>query len=304
MIKLKIVIPILIVIGIFALINTTSSYNSNNIDNIYVGKFNNSVVMIEITQSNNSIDGNINQFIINEYREEKKYNLPITGYINDSNKIIINTDSKKISGTIEDDFLLINWDSFSDGTIKAVTFSKSNIYQYNKIVEELKAKNLEDIKLLKLNENVEKLTNSLNDQIESLKEKNDILSNTKFSYTAINEALKGVENAYNEYKQGIKNDKDYLYSIIEYEITLVEYEYDQTTFFIDSLKDDIEEIEKLSKSINNDLLIYKELTGNNFNYDKIILDNSKTISKTIKNKYTEYLNNSKSILNKSYEYKK
>ena len=51
-------------------------------------------------------------------------------------------------------------------------------------------------------------------------------------------------------------------------------------------------------------IVNDQLGNYAIDYDKIILDNSKTISKTIKNKYTEYLNNSKSILNKSYEYKK
>jgi hypothetical protein len=102
-----------------------------------------------------------------------------------------------------------------------------------------------------------------------------------------------------------KTKKDYLYSNVEYEITNVEYYYDNMIFFVDDLKNDIKSIDKLKKSINQNLKKYKDLKDNqDFKYaglDKI-LSESKTIKKTIENEYIRYLNNGKSILDKSKSY--
>jgi hypothetical protein len=173
-----------------------------------LAEFENSTVCIEFSRKNNQIIGTMHQFLINKYKEEKTYNMPITGYIdNKLDEIVISTNSKNLNGVIKDNSLLINWDSLIDGNIKSITFNKSNITEYSNIIEKLKTENLENIEAERINQNIESIENDLSFQIESLKDKVDSLNKTKFVYNDINKALEKVKIAYNEYYKATKDKK-------------------------------------------------------------------------------------------------
>jgi hypothetical protein len=303
--KLKIIIPVLIIIIGFIIINITGKTNQKYqaINNTYLHEFKNAVILIEFTTIEDKITGTLREFII-ENQKETNRNISIYGYINNNEISIQSYSIDNINGNLGNNCIDINW-SFPGGEIKQVSFKKSNINEYNKIVEELKAKNFEDIKQSKLNEKISNLQNTLNNQINDFEENINILNNSKFDYTDINKELKNVENAYNDYINGASDEKDFLYTVIEYQITCVEYQYDQINFYIDDLKEDIEDIEELRNTIESNLSLYKDLNKSKFQYENLdkILSNSYTIIDTIKNKYTIYLDNSNKILKKAYTYK-
>lgn len=276
----------------------------SKVSNSYFCTFNNAAVFIEFVEFNSQIDGTLYQFIINDNFEEKNYNIPLSGYIIE-NEIVINTEYKNYSGIIDKDCIYLNWDDFKSGNVENVCFKKASIDKYNNYVDELKADSLEDQKNIELNNKIMNIVDDISEDIESITYYLDELNKTKFDYTEINEALEGVKEAYNIYLNASPEDKEYEYSMIEYEISTVEYEYSVNKDLVDSLIKDINDIEDLKTSINESMKEYKKLSGENFEYKRLddVLSESKTLKSNIENKYIEYLNYSKSILNKAYEYK-